>query len=101
MKAGLVEMRGVAFNDGAERIEVVEVSHDGGRHWERAELEVPESQFAWYDWRLSAEFEPGSHEIMCRAIDALGRTQPFDGAIQWNPAGYAFSGVRRVKFTVV
>jgi hypothetical protein len=33
-------------------------------------------------------------------VDALGRTQPLDGSIAWNPAGYAWNGVDAVTVTV-
>ena len=87
-------VRGVAFNDGACRIERVEISTDG-ETWRPAELEVPESPYAWYRWQAEVQGS-GKHVIRCRAIDALGRTQPRDGAIHWNPAGYAWNGVHSV-----
>ena len=37
---------------------------------------------------------------MCRATDALGRTQPMDGLTRWNPRGYEWNGVDRVEVDV-
>jgi sulfite oxidase len=34
------------------------------------------------------------------AIDFLGRTQPLDGAIYWNPNGYEWTGVYKMEVTV-
>jgi hypothetical protein len=30
----------------------------------------------------------------------LGRGQPFDGAIHWNPQGYTWNGVEKIDVTV-
>lgn len=100
VKAGRVSCNGVAWNDGKSRIEAVELSLDGGRHWERAELEVPASPYAWYPWQKEVAFTSGKQTLLCRAIDTLGRTQPMDGSIDWNPAGYGWRGIHGVAFTV-
>ncbi len=92
VRAGRVTLRGVAWNDGRARIDAVEWSRDGGQHWQRAELERPKSPYAWHHWQTELMLEPGSHTLHTRAIDALGRTQPLDGAIDWNPAGYCWHG---------
>lgn len=96
---GKFTVRGIAFNDGTCRIDRVEISTDG-ETWRPAELEVPESPYAWYRWKASVEAKAGDQTIRCRAIDTLGRTQPRDGAIHWNPAGYAWNGVHEVKVIV-
>src|SRR3569623_816233 len=87
-------VRGVAFNDGSVKIDAVELSTDGGRSWRRARLEMPDSPYAWYHWQAELPLEAGSQKIMARAVDALGRTQPLDGTIGWNPAGYGWNGVQ-------
>lgn len=96
LSAGRVDLRGVAWNDGGTRIEAVEVSTDRGNSWRRAKLERPESPFAWHQWSLSIDMPKGSQTILSRAVDALGRSQPLDGTIAWNPAGYAWNGVDSV-----
>lgn len=100
VKAGEVKVRGVAFNDGAAKIDMVELSLDDGRAWQRADLKTPESPYAWYPWSASLTFKKGKQRLLARAVDALGRTQPLDGAIGWNPAGYGWNGVHRVEFQV-
>jgi len=47
-----------------------------------------------------ASLKPGVYEIWSRAIDALGRTQPLDGSIFWNPNGYEWTGVFKSEVTV-
>ena len=94
--AGKITVIGVAFNDGAVAIEAVTVSVDGGQSWLSARLVVPESPYSWYHWQADVELAAGKQSIIARAIDALGRSQPLDGAVQWNPAGYGYSAADRV-----
>ena len=89
---------------GAGPIAKVEISTDGGATWSRAELDRPRSDSAgtghgWTRWayRWTAP-RPGSHELLARATDALGRTQPDVAA--WNPNGYFFDAVVRHPVTV-
>jgi len=100
LKAGPVTVSGVAYNDGKALIESVLVSVDRGRSWRAAAVEVPASPYAWYEWKTEVTLAPGTHEIWARATDALGRTQPLDGEIFWNPNGYEWSGVPRNEVTV-
>ncbi|MFN0019709.1 MAG: sulfite oxidase [Pirellulaceae bacterium] len=96
LPAGKVEVRGVAWNDGTAKIEAVEISTDGGSSWRSTKLRRPNSPFAWHPWSLEIDLAKGSTTILARAVDALGRTQPLDGSIAWNPAGYVWSGVDSV-----
>lgn len=100
LKAGVVTVSGVAFNDGAAPMEAVLVSFDCGRSWQSSDIQVPDSPYAWYQWSIQTELQPGRNEIWSRAVDALGRSQPLDGAIYWNPNGYEWSGVYKVEVTV-
>ena len=100
VKPGNVAVRGVAFNDGEAKVDTVEVSTDDGRTWQRTQMERPDSPYAWYRWSTKLSLNKGRHRIMARAIDALGRSQPLDGTIAWNPAGYGWNGVQRVEVEV-
>lgn len=100
LDAGRVEVSGVAFNDGEVRIETVDVSIDAGNTWHQAMLDAPDSPYAWYRWSLTIRLPSGPQRIMARATDALGRTQPLDGTIGWNPAGYGWNGVQTVNVKV-
>ena len=97
VRAGMVDVRGVAWNDGATRIETVLVSTAAGKPWQPARIEPSASPYAWQHWKVTLPLEPGEHQIMARAIDELGRAQPLSAAAQWNPAGYAYNGVHVVK----
>jgi DMSO/TMAO reductase YedYZ molybdopterin-dependent catalytic subunit len=98
--SGEVTVSGVAFNDGEARIEGVLVSADKGQTWRPAQLEVPKSPYAWYRWRAELKLPPGGRQIWSRAVDALGRSQPLDGSIYWNPRGYTWNGVEKIDVTV-
>lgn len=97
--AGKVQIAGVAFNDGEARIDSVLISTDRGQSWQQARLETPDSPYAWYQWQAALELSTGNHEVWARAVDALGRTQPSDGNIFWNPKGYTWNGVEKIKLT--
>jgi sulfite oxidase len=96
-KAGTVTITGVAFNDGLAPITSVEVSVDGGKTWRAATIEPPESPWAWHHWSLKAQLGPGRQVLASRATDALGRTQPIDGLVLWNPRGYEWNGIERIE----
>ena len=100
VKAGSVAVSGVAYNDGKARLESVLVSFNKGQSWQPAEFQTPDSPYAWYQWKTQANLKPGTYEIWARAIDSLGRTQPLDGAIYWNPHGYEWTGVFKTEVIV-
>jgi sulfite oxidase len=101
LKAGAVTVSGVAYNDGKAPIESVLVSVDKGQSWQPAKLDVPASPYAWYLWKAEVTLKSGDHEIWARATDALGRSQPLDGKIFWNPNGYEWTGVFKNEVVVV
>lgn len=98
-KSGMVEVTGIAFNDGMAAITSVEVSADGGKSWHQATLKTAESPWAWWYWSAKVKVGAGKQVLMSRATDALGRTQPIDGLARWNPRGYEWNGVERLDVT--
>ena len=99
-KSGSVTITGVAFNDGRAKITSVEVSSDGGKTWTNADIKAPMSPWAWYHFSAKGKLASGKNVLMCRATDALGRTQPLNGLSRWNPRGYEWNGVDHVEITV-
>jgi DMSO/TMAO reductase YedYZ molybdopterin-dependent catalytic subunit len=85
---------------GAGGIRDVQVSTDGGATWRPAgRLDAPrrDGWVRWsVPWRPSA---PGPAELLARATDTAGRTQP-DQAV-YNTQGYLFDAVVRHPVTVV
>jgi hypothetical protein len=100
LSAGEVNVAGVAFNDGEAKVDQVLVSVDHGNRWQRAQLEVPDSPYAWYRWQATVSLPRGKHQVWARAVDAFGRSQPIDGSIFWNPKGYTWNGVEKIDITV-
>lgn len=100
LRSGTLTFSGVAFNDGTARLESLLVSFDRGQSWRRAALQVPQSPYAWYPWTIQEKLAPGTYEVWSRAVDTLGRSQPLDGSIYWNPNGYEWNGVHKIEVTV-
>ncbi len=97
---GTIEVRGVAWA-GDDAVERVEVSPDCGETWADAELFGPEYAGAWRLFRYEWDADPGTHVLISRATDELGRRQPArisdpdawrdapDDEFPWNEGGYA------------
>jgi DMSO/TMAO reductase YedYZ molybdopterin-dependent catalytic subunit len=67
---------GVAWA-GEEAVARVEVSTDGGRTWEHADLLGPCTPYCWSLWEYLWEVaEPGEYALLARATSTGGRTQP-------------------------
>ncbi len=100
VKAGPVEVRGVAWNDGTAPITSIKVSKDDGKTWESADLKLSDSPFAWHHWSLKTTLEAGQHTLRVVVTDSIGRTQPLDGTARWNPKGYEWNGADSVTVKV-
>src|SRR5579863_8443795 len=76
LRRGRVEVRGLAWS-GLGKVERVELSADGGTSWTPATLDGGESAYDWTLWRVPVELhQRGRLELVCRAVDASGNTQP-------------------------
>ena len=66
---------GIAFA-GDRGIGKIEVSTDGGKTWEQAEIKAPLSPYTWSLWhRQWIPQQSGKHKIIVRATDGRGVTQ--------------------------
>ena len=77
LEDGRIEVGGHAYA-GTRGVERVEVSTDGGETWQTATLsaELPGDD-VWRQWRHV--YQPdGAHEVVVRAVDGEGDTQPAD-----------------------
>lgn len=90
-----VTLRGRAWS-GDAAIARVEVSDDEGRTWHLAQLETAPSPYAWrawsFDWQARS---PGRAELLVRATDEAGHTQPLDAP--WNALGYGYNAAQRIE----
>jgi DMSO/TMAO reductase YedYZ molybdopterin-dependent catalytic subunit len=95
-----VMLKGVAWSGDKGPITSVDVSTDGGRSWTAAALGPDKSQFGWRQWAFSFRPDRESYyNVMARAKDASGDTQPFTQ--EYNPSGYGWNVVQRVGLNVV
>jgi sulfite oxidase len=101
LDAGPVEVRGYAFAGGDRSVARVDVSSDGGRNWQEAELLDDLGRWAWRHWRTALDLTAGEHEIIVRAWDSSAATQPGDEAGLWNPKGYVNNSRPHVRVTVM
>ena len=90
----MLEVRGHAWA-GDTSIKSVDVSHDFGATWQKAELTSPNNAHAWQRWSAQINLpEKGYYEIWAKATDTNGISQPF--AIDWNPKGYLNNSLHRI-----
>ena len=100
VRAGMVQIDGVAFG-GMTGIRTVEVSVDGGKTWNEAQLIGPDlGKYAWRQFVFAAQLKPGSYVLASRATDEDGNTQLVE-RIE-NHRGYGHNGWRdhSLKITV-
>jgi sulfite oxidase len=100
LAAGEITLRGWAMAS-ARAITRVDVSADGGRNWFQAELEQePASPWCWTFWRSTINLAKGEHELVVRAWDSAGQTQPSMADETWNFKGYLSAAWHRVSVKV-
>ncbi|MXP62321.1 molybdopterin oxidoreductase [Roseomonas sp. M0104] len=97
LPAGPTLLRGYATASG-RGVTRVDVSADGGRRWQQAELERrPGAPWSWTFWQTRLELSPGEHELVVRAWDSAGQTQPASPEEVWNAKGYLCASWHRVR----
>jgi mono/diheme cytochrome c family protein len=90
-------LRGKAFS-GSGAVVKVEVSLDDGKSWAEASLSKRKDH-SWQEFDISVEVRDGkTYEALARATDAKGFTQPLTQS--WNPKGYLYNAVDRIRFSV-
>lgn len=99
--AGEVTVRGWAMASGGEMIERVELSADGGRSWQVAELTEQGNRWTWSYWAARVSLPRGRHTVMVRATDSAGRMQPEKVDQLWNFKGYMNNAWHRVPVEAV
>ncbi|KAJ2805038.1 hypothetical protein H4R20_002259 [Coemansia guatemalensis] len=101
-------VRGYALTGGGRAVDRVEVSLDGGRTWNLADMYTMQTKadsrsgqrdwtakhWAWVLWSFRIESVPPNCTIACRAWDSGGNTQP--SAAVWNYRGVMNNSVFHV-----
>jgi hypothetical protein len=94
VKAGApLVVKGIAWDAGFG-IRSVDVSVDGGRSWQSAELGPDSGRYSFRPWQYVFKPPPGKHVVSARATNGLGASQT-DQFI-FNPAGYNNNVLQRI-----
>lgn len=98
LKKGEIRMSGIAWSgDGA--VVKVELSFDGGDSWKETTLQASSSTYEvtrWeYDWQPKSA---GRYEIISRATDSSGNTQPLKSL--WNQGGYGNNSTHKINLLI-
>ena len=97
LKSGMVAVHGAAWAGEADIVKV-DVSTDGGTSWKAATLGSEQAHYAWRLWSFEWKAKSGDYNILSRATDSQGRTQPATPV--WNPSGYLYNAADQVKIHV-
>ena len=79
----------------------VELSLDGGQTWQETTLLGAPQRWSWTFWESAVDLPAGRHELVARAWDQAGDTQPADLAEIWNFKGYFNNSWQRLTIDVV
>ena len=97
LKAGPICIQGYAVAGEGQHIERVELSSDGGATWTHATWLEPPQPWTWGFWEVTVPLGPGTHQLIVRAWDSAGGTQPEDLRQVWNWKGYLNNAWHRVN----
>ncbi|WP_158747689.1 molybdopterin-dependent oxidoreductase [Acidisphaera sp. L21] len=100
LRAGPSIIRGYAVAT-AREVARVDVSSDGGRTWVQAVLDHDvQAPWSWTFWSAEIDLAVGKHELIARAWDSAGQTQPSLPDDTWNFKGYLSAAWHRVRVSV-
>uniref|UniRef100_A0AAF5CXV5 sulfite oxidase n=2 Tax=Strongyloides stercoralis TaxID=6248 RepID=A0AAF5CXV5_STRER len=99
---------GYAWSGGGKGIIRVEISIDGGKNWQSAELEQDPEQtvdemYAWTLWKTTITIPEDSKDtltIICKATDRQYNTQPETASGIWNVRGLLHNAWHRVEINL-
>jgi DMSO/TMAO reductase YedYZ molybdopterin-dependent catalytic subunit len=96
--AGHITVQGFAWA-GPSGVTRMEVSVDNGATWQHAELARTPYRWAWRKWHARVAITgAGAHEVLARATDGAGATQPREA--EPNAAGYGNNAMHHVTVIV-
>lgn len=98
--AGVLAVSGYALAYG-RRVARVHLSTNNGRHWTQARfIDDDAAPDAWQRWQCDMNVAPGRYEMVVRAIDDAGQSQPERAEDVWNFAGYLSTAWHRISVEV-
>ncbi len=103
-----VTLKGYAWSGGGRGIIRVDVSIDGGKTWQCAELQADKQpmhrEWAWTLWEATVPIPPAQRgkniELICKAVDTSHNTQPDSIEGIWNLRGLIHNAWHRVHVIV-
>lgn len=99
LPSGPTRISGYALAGEDRAVARVDVSADGGRSWTQARLGPGAGRWTWQPWHTDLDLPAGPVEIIARAWDTTGATQPESPRHLWNPKGYANNSWARLHLT--
>ncbi len=91
------KVEGLAFA-GTRGISLVDISTDGGEHWNSATLDPPLGPAAWSFWRYNWKAPTaGRYQLVVRATDGTGRLQT---SIEQDPTPDGATGLHEISVSV-
>ena len=100
---GSVTVKGYAHSGGGKGILRVDVSADGGKTWQTADLSKADQEhdraWAWTLWEAEVEVPEGmtSLSIICKAVDTSHNVQPESVSGIWNLRGFLNNSWHKVN----
>ena len=105
-KDGMVTVKGYAWSGGGNRIVRVDITADGGKTWQVAELEQDKSpsgrHFGWTLWtaKVKAPVKGSNLEVWSKAVDSNYNVQPETFENTWNLRGVLSHAYSRIQVKV-
>ena len=91
-------VRGIAFG-GDKGLSRVDLSSDGGKSWQQAELGKDEGKYSFRQWQISFNLsDRGDRVLMVRCTNSAGETQP--DKPNWNPSGFMRNVIEQTAVVV-
>lgn len=99
LSPGPITISGYAHAGGERHVARVDVSTDGGKNWIEATLDEAHP-WSWRFWAVTVDLSGGEHQLVARAWDSAGNSQPESPRQTWNFKGYMNNAWSRVTVTV-
>jgi DMSO/TMAO reductase YedYZ molybdopterin-dependent catalytic subunit len=92
-----LEVRGYSWS-GLAPLGRVDLMENDGTPLASTSFPPDASAFAWHEFAFRISLGPGEHDLVARAVDRDGNTQPMSQ--RWNTLGYANNAVRPTRIRV-
>ncbi|MEO2032253.1 MAG: molybdopterin-dependent oxidoreductase [Planctomycetaceae bacterium] len=98
--AGMLTVHGYALPSGqsGRTIDRVEISTDGGKIWQPADVISPAREYCWCLWTAQVPVHSMTKQLIIRAIDSSDAVQP--QSVDWNLKGYLYNAWYRTPIQV-